>query len=260
MMFENLIFSLADGIATITINRPAARNALNSATIRELGALLTHLEGLADLRGVIVTGEGPKAFVAGADIAEMTMLSPEQAEEFSALGNATFRRLEQLPVPVIAAVNGFALGGGCELALSCDLIYASANAQFGQPEVNLGLMPGFGGTQRLVRRVGWGRAMYLLLTGNTINAQAAQDAGLVDEVTEPDELMNIAHATLATISKRGPLAVAATKRLMQHAADVSLDEGLSAESKAFGALFATADAREGTAAFLGKRPAQFVGR
>ncbi len=259
--FENITLERGDdGIALLIINRPAARNALNRATLMELSAALDELERDPGLRGLIVTGAGDRAFVAGADIAEMRDLSSDEAREFSALGSRAFRRLEKLDVVVIAAVNGFALGGGCELALACDIIYATESARFGQPEVNLGLVPGFGGTQRLVRRLPWGLAMELLTTGNMLSAAEAHAAGLVTRVVDPGALLDTARATLRTVASRGPLAVAMTKRLAERTRELPLDDGLHEETGAFAAIFRSSDAREGIGAFLEKRGASFTGR
>ena len=255
--FANLKYAVDDRVATITIDRPAALNALNQATLRELGAAFD--QALADEVGAIILTGGGKAFVAGADISEMQGKSPSQADRFAALGNDLFRRIERTPVPVIAAVNGFALGGGCELAMSCDFIYASEKAKFGQPEVSLGLIAGFGGTQRLPLKVGYGMAMELLMSGRMINAAEALRIGLVNRVLPPDELLDAARATAAEIMSKGPIAVRVTKRLVQLAGDVSLDAGLKEEIGAFGAIFATQDSQEGTAAFLEKRKAEFKG-
>lgn len=260
MEWQNVQLEFDGPIATVTINRPKALNALNRATLLEINAAADVLATRDDIRGVILKGGGDRAFVAGADIAEMRDLTPAEAAEFSRIGSVAFRKLELLPQVVIAAVHGFALGGGCELAMACDLIYASDKAKFGQPEVNLALVPGFGGTQRLLRRVPYGKAMELLVTGAVINANEALSLGLVQRVVAPEELLETARATLLTVASRGPLAVAATKRLTQRAADRALDAGLAEESREFGAIFGTADAREGMDAFVSKREAAFTGR
>jgi enoyl-CoA hydratase len=209
---------------------------------------------------VILTGAGEKAFVAGADIAAMSKLGPAEAREFAALGHRTLNALEALPVVTIAAVNGFALGGGCELAMACDLIYASEKARFGQPEVNLGLIPGFGGTQRLVRRVGLMRAKEMIFTGEVYDAATARAVGLCLEVLAPEKLLEAARAKARVIASRGPAAVATCKRVMQQGADQLLPQALDAERLAFAGLFGTAETREGMAAFLEKRPASFTPR
>lgn len=257
MAFENIRYALNDGVATITFARPAALNALNAQTLRELSAAIDQVDA-DDARALILTGEG-KAFVAGADISAMASMSTKDASRFAALGNNLFRRIEQSPIPVIAAVNGFALGGGCELAMACDFIYASDRAKFGQPEVGLGLIAGFGGTQRLPLKVGYGMAMELLLSGRIIAADEAARIGLVNRVMPTDELLDAANATAREIMSKGPVAVQVTKRLVQLAADVGLDAGLKEEIGAFGAIFATGDSKEGTAAFVEKRKPEFRG-
>lgn len=256
----NIRVGLVDGIATVTISRPQAMNALNPLTISELGQVVDWIEGDNGVRAVILTGEGPKAFVAGADIAAMRHMTAEQAEIFSKAGSATLRRIELLPLPVIAAVNGFALGGGCELAMACDFIYAAEHAKFGQPEVNLGLIAGFGGTQRLPRKVSAGMAMELLLTGRIIDAAEALRIGLVNRIVSADTLLEITTATLREILSKGPVAVRKTKTLVQTAPDVTIDEGLANESAVFGDIFGTEDFLEGTGAFLEKRKPSFCGK
>src|SRR5512137_447096 len=209
MQLENILWRVEDGVGIATMNRPKALNALNAATLRDLGALLGEVEGDRTLRALVVTGGGEKAFVAGADIAEMSGLSPLQARAFAEVGQRTFERLEGLGIPTIAAVNGFALGGGCELAMACDLVYASERARFGQPEVNLGILPAFGGTQRLQRRVGPARAMEMILTGDMADAATAKAWGLALEVLAPDKLIEYALAQARKIASRGPGAIAA---------------------------------------------------
>ncbi|MFT6395925.1 MAG: enoyl-CoA hydratase [Bradymonadia bacterium] len=257
MSFENIRYEFADGIATITFDRQAALNALNAATMVELGRAITQAEE-EDAGAIILTGAG-KAFVAGADIAAMTGMSTRDASRFAALGNNLFRRIEQLPIPVIAAVNGFALGGGCEVAMACDFIYASEKAKFGQPEVGLGLIPGFGGTQRLPLKLGYGMAMELLMSGRVIRADEALRIGLVNRVVAPEELIEATRATAKEIMAKGPVSVQVTKRLVQLAGDVGLDAGLKEEIGAFGAIFATQDSKEGTTAFIEKRKPNFKG-
>ena len=257
--FENVQLAIDGHAATITLSRPSALNALNAELLADLGAAIGVVESSSAVRGLVITGEGPKAFAAGADISRMPEMSEEEARRFSAEGSALFRRLEQLRVPVIAAVNGFALGGGCELALACDFIYASRSARFGQPEVNLGLIAGFGGTQRLTRRVGVAMAIELLTTGRMIDAEEALRIGLANRVVDAEALLGAARATVDEIATRAPLAVAASKRLAYRALDVPLDEGLAEETAAFAAGFGSADAREGVAAFLGKRKPDFRG-
>jgi enoyl-CoA hydratase len=259
MAYENLRIERADAVATVWVDRPKALNALNSATLRELGAAFAELASDATLRAVILTGSGEKAFVAGADIAQMSGLTPEQGRQFAALGHEVFEQIERLPVPVLAAVNGFALGGGCELALACDLIYASERARFGLPEVGLGVIPGFGGTQRLQRTVGRHRARELVLTGEMIDAAKAKEVGLALEVLPADQLLARCREVAQKIASRGPLAIRAAKRVVSAGGDVSQAAGAAIEREAFGLLFGTEDQREGMAAFAGKRPPNFKG-
>jgi enoyl-CoA hydratase len=246
-------------VALLTLNRPDALNALDRATLEALAARLETLARDATLRALVLTGEG-RAFAAGADIAEMRGLSPTQAEAFSALGHATFAALEALPVPSIAAVNGYALGGGCELACACDWIYASERARFGQPEVNLGILPGFGGTVRLARRVGPGWARELVLTGATIAADEALRIGLANRVYPTDELVAAAFAAGDAIAGKGPLAVAQAKRVLIEGQDADARVAGALERAAFGLVFSTRDRAEGMAAFLEKRDPKFEGR
>ncbi|HSN14840.1 MAG TPA: enoyl-CoA hydratase-related protein [Anaeromyxobacteraceae bacterium] len=260
MAYENLLYEVRDGVGLVTMNRPKALNALNGATIADLDACLASVERDAAVRALVVTGAGDKAFVAGADIAEMASMTPEQARAFGAAGQRAFARLEALPIPTIAAVNGFALGGGGELALACDLVYASEKARFGQPEVTLGLIPAWGGTQRLARRVGAMRALEIVLGGDMVDSARAREMGLCLEVLPPEKLLDHAFAKARTIASRGPLAVAAAKRVLRAGADAGLAQGLALESEAFGLVFATEDMREGTKAFLEKRPARFQGK
>lgn len=246
-------------VALLTVDRPDALNALNGDTLRALAA---HIEALArdrDLRAVVVTGEG-RAFVAGADIAEMESFTAVEAHAFSRLGHKTFDALEALPVPTIAAVGGFALGGGCELACACDWIYASEKARFGQPEVNLGTIPGFGGTTRLVRRVGVAWAKEIVLTGARLDAETALQIGLVNRIFPHEELIARAVAVGEAIAEKGPLAVAAAKRVMQEGQDADLRVANALEQSAFGRSFATEDRKEGMTAFVEKRDPKFVGR
>ena len=246
-------------VALLTLDRPKAMNALDSATLEALWARCEEVAADASVRAVVVAGEG-RAFAAGADIAEMQGLDPAGALAFSRLGHRAFGALESLTVPTIAAVNGYALGGGCELACACDWIYASSRARFGQPEVNLGLIPGFGGTSRLVRRVGLAWAKEIVLTGEPIDAETAQRIGLVNRVLPTEQLLDGAIAAGETIARKGPVAVAEAKRVMQegHGAEIRVAHTL--EQAAFGALFATRDHDEGIAAFLEKRDPEFGGR
>ena len=247
-------------VATVTVDRPKVLNALDELTLRELEAAFAGLAGSPDLRCVILTGAGPKAFVAGADISAMSGLGPRDARLFAELGHELGDTIEALSVPVIAAVGGFALGAGCELALACDFIYASTAARFGQPEVNLGVIPGFGGTQRLARRVGPGRARELVYTGAIISAVEALRIGLVNAVVEPADLMPRVRAVAETIAAKAPLAVADAKRAFRLGADVPLAQAHELERQLFAGLFATADQKEGMKAFVEKRPAKFQGR
>ena len=246
-------------VALVTLNRPKALNALDTATLQALQQSFREVGADDSVRALVVTGEG-RAFAAGADIAEMKDHAVAEAEAFSRLGHASFSLLEELSIPSIAAVNGFALGGGCELACACDWIYASTKARFGQPEVNLGLIPGFGGTSRLVRRVGvaWGKE--LVLSGEPIDAETALRIGLVNRVFEPGELLEETLKVGEILAKKGPLAVAAAKRVIQEGQGADLRVAHELERQAFGALAASKDAREGKAAFLERRDPDFEGR
>ena len=247
-------------VALLTLNRPDALNALSGALLTELGARIDAVARDPESRALIITGAG-RAFAAGADIAQMREMTPLQGEAFSRLGHDTFAKLEALPIPTLAAVNGFALGGGCELALACDFVYAAKRARFGQPEVNLGLLPGFGGTSRLVRRAGIAWAKELVLSGEPIDAETAQRIGLVNRVfDEIEPLLAAAFAMGETIAKKGPLAIAAAKRVMQEGQDADVRVAHALEQVAFGAIFATADRAEGMDAFLAKRAAKFSGK
>src|SRR5215467_1360796 len=259
MAFENIRLDVDGPQATLTIDRPKSLNALNAATLRELEAALRALAQNEELRALIITGAGEKAFVAGADIAQMASLSTAQARQFSALGHRVLHMLEALSFPTIAAVNGFALGGGCEVALACDLIYASERARFGQPEVGLGVIPGFGGTQRLARAIGAMRAKEMIFTGEAVDAQTAKDIGLVLEVLAPDKLLAHCRSVAARIASKGPLAVAQAKRVIVDGADRDLRAGTDLERHAFSILFGTEDQSEGMRAFLGKRAPNFKG-
>jgi enoyl-CoA hydratase len=256
----DLVKVTTDGaIATVTIDREKQLNALSSGVLGELMDIAGQLEARRELRAVLVTGAGDKAFVAGADIAEMQAMAPDGAERLSSRGAAIGRLIEKSRLVWIAVVNGFALGGGCELAMCCDFIYASQSARFGQPEVKLGVIPGFGGTQRLARRVGLGKAKELVMTGDMIGAEEALRIGLCEAVFPPGELMGKAREAALRIAGNGPLAVAEAKRVIQKGIDEDLAEGLALETAAFAGLFETADQKEGMAAFVGKRPAAFKG-
>jgi enoyl-CoA hydratase len=258
--YENVRYEVDGFIATITVAREKALNALNRTTLSEIGWALGDADGDARVRSVIVTGAGDKAFIAGADISEMAEQGATEARGFAAAGRRVGDVLENMSKPVIAAVNGFALGGGCELALACDFIYASDKAKFGQPEVNLGVIPGFGGTQRLPRRIGAGRAMELILTGDLIGADEALRVGLVNKVFPAAELMAETKKCAEKISSKGPLAIAYARRAVRKGAELNLPAGNDYEAELFALLFATADQKEGMRAFLGKRPAKFEGK
>lgn len=250
---------LAGAVATVTIDRPAALNALDAATLEQLLAAFGEIARRQDVRVVVLTGAGDKAFVAGADIRAMSELSPREGRRFAELGLAVLAAIEHLDAPVIAAVNGFALGGGTELALACDLVYASAKAKFGQPEVNLGVIPGFGGTQRLPRLVGRNVGKELVFTGGMITAERAYQLGLVNAVFPPEELLARVYEVARTIAEKAPLAIAAAKRAINEGIDLPLASGLALEKAAFASLFATDDQREGMKAFLEKRKPDFRG-
>jgi enoyl-CoA hydratase len=259
----NTVKITVDGpLAIVTVSREAALNALSSEVISELTQAAATLEISDEIRVVALTGAGDKAFVAGADIAEMVDLTPVQAQAFAEMGGALGTSIETSEKPWIAAVNGFALGGGCELALACDFIYAAQSAKFGQPEVKLGVIPGFGGTQRLSRRVGVAKAKELCMTGDMIDAQEALRIGLADAVFAPGELMGRVRDLATRIAANGPLAVAEVKRLIHQGQSATLEHALALEQRSFGLLFATSDQREGMTAFLAKpkRAAQFKGQ
>lgn len=261
MEFENILLEAVEaGIYCLTINRPAQYNALNTKTLEEIQAAATQLHTQADARVLLLTGAGQKAFVAGADIKEMHSKTAIEGQAFGHKGMQAFRSLELLPIPVIAVVQGFALGGGCELALSCDWIIASEQAQFGQPEVALGVTPGFGGTQRLSRLIGRSKALELLVSGRRIDAKTALAWGLVNHVYPADELMNEALKIAREIATQAPLAVQMCKQLVIRGQDLELETACLLEEQAFGLSFSTADQKEGMAAFVEKRKANFVGR
>ncbi|MBK8265910.1 MAG: enoyl-CoA hydratase/isomerase family protein [Nannocystis sp.] len=243
----------------VTIDRPEVLNAINAAVIAELTGAVEEAAGDPTVGGLVITGGGSKSFIAGADIAAMSTMSPEEARTFAGRGHALGEMLSALAKPVIAAVNGFALGGGCELALACDFVYASENARFGQPEVKLGVIPGFGGTQRLLRRVGAAMALELCMRGNIIDAAEALRIGLCNRVLPQAELVDAAVAVIVEIAAHGPLAVASAKEMIHRGADLPLPDANIREIEAFAGLFTTSDQREGMAAFLGKRRAAFKG-
>lgn len=259
MTFETLLCAVSNGIATITINRPDRLNALNATCKRELRSILGSIRADASIRAVILTGSGQKAFMAGTDIAELASLDAASGREFASGGQALFDEIQFLGKPVIAAVNGYALGGGCELALACHVRIAADNAKFGQPEVNLGIIPGYGGTQRLARIVGYGRAAELILTGRQIDAQEALRIGLVNGVVPAAELAASAGALASEILGKGPVAVRLALEALNAVFERPLSEGLGIEARLFGDLCGTGDFREGTAAFLEKRKPSFRG-
>lgn len=259
MTYSTLLFDLAGGIARVTINRPDKLNALNATVIRELGEAAGRIATDPAIRGAIVTGAGPKAFVAGADIAELAGQTPLEGKARALTGQGVFRRLERCGKPVIAAVNGFALGGGCELAMACHLRIAAEHAKFGQPEVKLGIGPGYGGTVRLPRLVGKGRALELLLTGAPISAEEAYRIGLVNRVVPADRLLDETETVLRAILANAPLALGACLDAVETGGDLGVEEALLQEANLFGLLSATVDMREGMQAFLEKREARFRG-
>ena len=260
MPYENLLYEVRDAIAWITFNRPKVLNALNRQTILELGQALDAAQGDDAVRVLILTGAGEKAFVAGADISELAKMTPITGQETSLLGQSTIRKLETMGKPSIAAINGYCLGGGCEMALACSMRVASKTAKIGQPEVTLGIMPGYGGSQRLPRLVGKGRAHEMILTGQMITAEEALRIGLVNHVTEPGELLAACEAIARKIIAQAPLAVRYSMEAIERGLEMPQEEGLYLEASLFGLCAATEDMREGTRAFLEKRPAQFKGR
>ena len=260
MEYNNLILDQNGAIAVLTINRPKALNALNSETLTELSTVLDELGRDSSVKVVILTGSGEKAFVAGADIAQMKGLNALEGRRFGQLGQATFRKIELMPQPVIAAINGYALGGGCELAMACDLRLASETAKFGQPEVTLGLTAGFGGTQRLPRLVGTGLASELLFTGDLIDAQEAYRIGLVNHVYPLGTLMEEALKLANRIAERAPAGVQLSKSAIQRGMNMDLDSAQAYEAEVFALTFSTSDQKEGCAAFLERRKPVFEGR
>jgi enoyl-CoA hydratase len=259
VMYQTITTELSEGIFTITVNRPDKLNALNKDVINELGAAISEAYENNEIRSVLLTGAGEKAFVAGADISEFEGLGAEGGADLARHGQEiVFNRIENCPKPVVAAVNGFALGGGCELAMSCHFRTASETARFGQPEVNLGLIPGYGGTQRLTRLIGKGKAMELMMTADMVGAEEAKSLGLVNHVFAANELIEFTRAILRKIGTKAPLAVAEVIACVNQAAG-GIDEGFSMEIDRFGACFGTADMQEGTRAFLEKRKPVFSG-
>lgn len=258
--FSTIRVEEQDGVAKIVINRPDKLNALNRLVIDELTLAVREVSRRDGPRAAILTGEGQRAFAAGADIAEMSTMTVAQAKDFADAGHGVCLLIEEAPCAFIAAVHGFALGGGCELALACDFIYASDKARFGQPEVSLGLMPGFGGTQRLARRVGRARARELVYTGDHISAEAALAMGLVNAVVPPAELDERVRSVAQKIAQKAPLAVGASKRVIARGSEIDLIAACELEAQAFSALFGSEDMKDGTKAFLEKRTPSFRGR
>jgi enoyl-CoA hydratase len=259
MDFNNLTYSVEEGICTITVNRPDKLNALNQETINEIRTAFDAAEDDDEVKGIILTGAGPKAFVAGADIAEFAEFTPNQAKKMAENGHRTFDTIEHCHKPVIAAVNGFALGGGCEMAMSCHIRIAAENAKFGQPEINLGVIPGYGGTQRLVRLVGFSKATELLLTGDMVGAQEAKELRIVSKVVPQEELMTFCREMLLKISKKSPLVIAQILKLVNQYYE-SEQPGFISEISEFADCFNTEDFKEGVGAFLNKRKPEFSGR
>ncbi len=260
MAYENLLYEKREKIGTITFNRPKVLNALNRKTMEELGEILASAYDDSEVRVLILTGAGDKAFVAGADINELAQRTPVDGKEFSLFGQEVLHRLETLGKPSIAAINGYALGGGCELALACTMRVASKTAKIGQPEVKLGIIPGYGGSQRLARLCGKGAAHELCLTGEMISAEEGLRIGLVNRVVEPAELIPTTEGIAKKIAANAPLAVKFAMEAIEHGMEMPQEEGLFLEATLFGLCCATEDMREGTRAFLEKRPPQFKGR
>lgn len=259
MSYQHIHFETAQGIARITFNRPEALNALNRALIAEFSDALNAVAADEAVRVLILTGAGEKSFVSGADINELAVLNPLEAKQFSRAGHNALFHLQQLAIPVIAAVNGFALGGGCEIALACDFIYASENAKFGLPEITLGIIPGFGGTQRLPRIIGRNLAKELIFTGRMISAMEAGQIGIVNKVCPPENLMAEVTQTATLIASRGKVSLQAAKQTINRGLDVDLASGCEIEADAFAYCMASVDSKEGTRAFLEKRKAAFKG-
>ena len=257
MDYEFLKIERQDGITVMKISAPKSLNALNSTILKEIDSFVSGLDNTT--RVLIITGDGEKSFVAGADISEMAHLNEPQGFEFGRLGAQVFRKIETLPIPVIAAVNGFALGGGCELAMACDIRIASVKAKFGQPEVGLGIIPGFSGTHRLPKLIGQGYAKEMIYTGKIIRADEALRIGLVNAIYEPEELMDKALEMAAMMLKNAPVAIRLAKQSINEGYDLDADGAIALENKLFGQCFATKDQKEGMDAFLNKRKADFIG-
>jgi enoyl-CoA hydratase len=259
-MYENIKTETRDGILVVTIDRPKVLNALNAQTVGEIEQVFDAARDDDNVRAVIVTGSGEKAFVAGADITELAKMNPITGKQTSERGQSVFTNIERFPKPVIAAINGFALGGGCELALACHIRIASENAQIGLPEVTLGIIPGYGGTQRMARLLGKGKAFELVCSGERIPAAEAERIGLVNKVVPADQLMSAAEEMARKIAARGPLAVRAAIEAINYGSDMPLEEGQLLEATLFGVLCASEDMKEGMAAFLERRTAKFAGK
>ena len=259
MNYENVLFHIQDGVGTLTFNRPKVLNALNTSTLNEVADVMGRAARDDSLRVLVLTGAGEKAFVAGADINEFLKLNALTARQFAQKSHRIFFDIEQLPKPVIACVNGFALGGGCEIAMACDFVYASDKARFGQPEVNLGILPGFGGTQRLPRLVGRGKAKEICMTGEMIDAQEARDFGLVARIFPADRLFDETMKVARVLASKSPVSLRSIKKVINCGTDVDLRSGCALEAEAFGICFGTQDMREGVTAFLEKRNPEFKG-
>lgn len=259
MAYKNIIFKIEKGIATITFNRPKVLNALNQASLQEFSEALDTVASDEEIRVLVLTGAGEKSFVAGADITEFLRFNVLKAKLFAEMGHRLVNRLQELPIPVVAAVNGFALGGGCEVILGCDFVYAAENAMFGLPEINLGIIPGFGGTQRLPRLVGKNMAKEMIFTGKMISAAEAHAAGLVNRVCPLEQLMDEVMKTASTMASKGRASLRAAKQAVNNGMDVDLKSGCRIEIDAFAICLASTDAKEGTEAFLEKRKANFKG-
>lgn len=260
MDFKTLLFEISDHIALITINRPDKLNALNHLTLQELNQAFESVSDNDEIKGVLLTGAGGKAFVAGADISEIQKLSLEDGKAFAIFGQEIFTRVENLTKPVIALINGYALGGGCELAMSCHLRFATEKSKFGQPEVNLGLIPGYGGTQRLPRLIGRSAALEILMTGEMLSAERARELGLVNKIVAEDALLDEGKALLKTIFSKGPLAIKYILETVNRGLDMPISKALRLEADYFGMACASEDMKEGTGAFLEKRNADFQGK